>query len=162
MKGRHPQTIITDIDPTLGDAISKELSQTKHVISTCHILSKIPNWFSLPLGLQYTDFRLEFNILCHMENIENFELQWDIFVARFGLVSDKHISLLFSLRASWPLCYVKSYFVARSLTAEFLQSLDSTLKRLLDSQTCLQGFFEQVRLMTLMFGSLNHRCSKDC
>ncbi|XP_028805223.1 putative protein FAR1-RELATED SEQUENCE 10 isoform X2 [Neltuma alba] len=166
MRGRHPQTIITDIDPTLGDAISKELSETKHVICTWHILSKLSNWFSVPLGVQYADFRLEFNILCHLESIENFEHQWDLFVARFGLVSDKHIALLFSLRASWPLCYVKSYFVARSLTAEFSQSLDSTMKRILDSQTCLQGFFEQVGIVAtssmLAREGMQYMCVKTC
>lgn len=144
MRGSHPQTILTDIDPGLGDAIAKELSETKHVICTWHILSKLPNWFSLPLGSQYADFRVEFDLLCQLENIEDFEHQWDLFVARFGLVSDKHLALLFSFRASWLLCYVRSYFVARSLTAEFSQSLDSVLKRILDSQTCLQVFFEQV------------------
>lgn len=144
MRGRHPQTILTDLDPGLGEAIAKELSETKHVISMWHILSKISNWFSIPLGSQYADFRVEFDILCHLESIENFEHQWDHFVARFGLVSDKHIALLFSFRAFWPLCYVRSYFVARSLTAEFSQSLDSVMKRILDSQTCLQVFFEQV------------------
>ncbi|KAF7833087.1 FAR1-RELATED SEQUENCE 10 [Senna tora] len=144
MRGRHPQTILTDIDPGLGEAIAKELSETKHVIRMWHILSKISNWFSIPLGSQYADFRVEFDILCHLESIENFEHQWDLFVARFGLASDKHIALLFSFRASWPLCYVKSYFVARSLTVEFSQSLDSILKKIFDSQTCLQAFFEQV------------------
>ena len=45
MRGRHPQTILTDLDPGLGEAIAKELSETKHVISMWHILSKISNWF---------------------------------------------------------------------------------------------------------------------
>ena len=144
MKGRHPQTILTDIDPVLGDAIAKELPETKHVIYTRHILSKLPSWFSVPLGSQYVGLREEFDMLCHLGSIENFEHQWSLFVARFGLASDKHIALLFSFRASWPLAYIKSYFVARSLTSEFSLYLDSFLKRILNEQTCLQGFFEQV------------------
>ncbi|KAI4308515.1 hypothetical protein L6164_031578 [Bauhinia variegata] len=146
MRGRYPETILTDIDPGLGDAIAREFSNTKHVICTWHILSKLSSWFSILLGSKYSDFRSEFDILCDLESIENFEHQWDPFVARFGLVSDKHIALLSSFRASWPVAYIRSYFVARSLTAEFSQSIDSFFKRILNGQTCLHGFFEQIGL----------------
>jgi hypothetical protein len=144
MRGRRPQTILTDIDSGLRDAIARELPNTKHVICIWHILSKLSSWFSLPLGSQYADFKPDFDMLCHLESVEDFEHQWNLLVARFGLVSDKHVSLLFSYRASWPLSYTKSLFVARMLTAEFSQSLDSFLKRILSAQTCLQVFFDQV------------------
>ncbi|XP_041005756.1 putative protein FAR1-RELATED SEQUENCE 10 [Juglans microcarpa x Juglans regia] len=148
MGGQHPQTILTDIDSGLGDAIARELPNTKHVICIWHILSKLSSWFSLPLGSQYADFKADFDVLCHLESVEDFEHQWNLLVARFGLVSDKHIALLFLYRASWPLSFIRSYFVARMLTAEFSQSLDSFLKRILNAQTCLQAFFEQVGIAT--------------
>uniref|UniRef100_A0A2P2JEI4 Protein FAR1-RELATED SEQUENCE n=1 Tax=Rhizophora mucronata TaxID=61149 RepID=A0A2P2JEI4_RHIMU len=144
MRGRCPQTVLTDIDPSLRDAMARELPNTNHVISIWHILSKLPSWFSWPIGSQYVDFRAEFDILCHLENIEDFEQQWNHLVSRFGLVSDKHISLLFSSRQCWSLSYIKRYFVACTMTAEFLQSTDAFLKRILSGQTCLQVFFEQV------------------
>lgn len=144
MRGRRPQTILTDIDSGLRDAIARELPNTKHVISISHILSKLSSWFSLPLGSQYADFKADFDMLCHLESVEDFEHQWNLLVARFGLVPDKHIALLFSYRASWPLSYIRSYFLAHMLTAEFSQSLDSFLKRILSAHTCLQVFFEQV------------------
>ncbi|KAG6663000.1 hypothetical protein CIPAW_03G281300 [Carya illinoinensis] len=148
MGGQHPQTILTDIDSGLGDAIARELPNTKHVICIWHILSKLSSWFALPLGSQYADFKADFDVLCHLESVEDFEHQWNLLVARFGLVSDKHIALLFLYRASWPLSFIRSYFVARMLTAEFSQSLDSFLKKILNAQTCLQAFFEQVGIAT--------------
>ncbi|KAG6724719.1 hypothetical protein I3842_03G270200 [Carya illinoinensis] len=148
MGGQHPQTILTDIDSGLGDAIARELPNTKHVICIWHILSKLSSWFALPLGSQYADFKADFDVLCHLESVEDFEHQWNLLVARFGLVSDKHIALLFLYRASWPLSFTRSYFVARMLTAEFSQSLDSFLKKILNAQTCLQAFFEQVGIAT--------------
>lgn len=144
MRGRRPQTILTDIDSGLRDAIARELPNTKHVISISHILSKLSSWFSLPLGSQYADFKADFDMLCHLESVEDFEHQWNLLVARFGLIPDKHIALLFSYRASWPLSYIRSYFLAHMLTVEFSQSLDSFLKRILSAHTCLQVFFEQV------------------
>ncbi|XP_044504010.1 putative protein FAR1-RELATED SEQUENCE 10 [Mangifera indica] len=144
MRGRRPQTILTDIDSGLREGISRELPNTKHVICIWHILSKLSSWFSLPLGSQFEEFKAEFNMLCHLENVEDFEHQWNLLVARFGLASDKHIALLFSYRESWPFSYIRGYFVARAMTAEFSQSLDTSLKRILNGQPCLQVFFEQV------------------
>lgn len=156
MRGRHPQTILTDIDSGLRDAIASELPNSKHVICIWHILSKISSWFSLPLGSQYANFKAEFDMLSHLENVEDFEQQWNILVARFGLVSDKHVALLYSYRASWAFSFIRSYFLARTLTAEFSSSLESFLKRILNGQTCLHVFFEQVRFIR-SFGACTFR-----
>ena len=144
MRGRHPQTILTDMDSGLRDAISRELPNTKHVICLWHVLSKISSWFSSPLGSQFADFKADFDMLCHLENIEDFEHQWDLLAPRYALASDKHVGLLYSYRASWPFSYIRSCFLARMMTAEFSQSTESFLKRILSVQTCLQVFFEQV------------------
>ncbi|XP_038888798.1 putative protein FAR1-RELATED SEQUENCE 10 isoform X2 [Benincasa hispida] len=144
MRGKHPQTIVTDIDSGLRDAISKELPNTKHVVCIWHILSKLSSWFSLPLGLQYANFKVQFDMLWHLENIADFEHQWDLLVAQFGLASDKHIALLYLYRASWSFSFIRGSFLARTLTDDFFQSLEAFLKRILSAQTCLQIFFEQV------------------
>ncbi|KAG6572224.1 putative protein FAR1-RELATED SEQUENCE 10, partial [Cucurbita argyrosperma subsp. sororia] len=144
MRGKHPRTILTDIDSGLRDAISRELPNTKHVVCIWHILSKLSSWFLLPLGLHYADFKVQFDMLWHLENISDFEHQWDLLVAQFGLASDKHIALLYLYRASWPFSFIRSSFLARTLTADFFQSLETFLKRILGAQTCLQVFFEQV------------------
>ncbi|KAI9177295.1 hypothetical protein LWI28_013348 [Acer negundo] len=99
------------------------------------------------------EFKAEFNMLCHLEGVEAFEHQWNLLVARFGLVSDKHIALLSSYRASWPFSYIRGYFLAWTMTIEFSQSLEIFLKRILSGQTCLQVFFEQVRAAA-NFGNL--------
>ena len=136
--------MITDIDSGLKDAIARELPNTRHIICIWHILSKISSWFSVPLGSQYENFKAEFDMLSHLESVEDFEHQWNILVARFGLVSDKHIGLLYPSRESWSLSYIRGYFLARTLTAEFSLALESFLKRILIAETCLQVFFEQV------------------
>lgn len=98
----------------------------------------------MPLGLQYTDFKVQFDMLWHLENIADFEHQWDLLVAQFGLASDKHIALLYLYRVSWPFSFIRSSFLARTLTVDFFQSLEAFLKGILSTQTCLQIFFEQV------------------
>lgn len=145
MSGRCPQTILTDLDPGLRDAIRSEFPGTKHVIPLWNILYKVPSWFSLPLGSRYAEFKSGFDALFHIENTEEFELQWSQMISVFGLGSDKHIDLLYSVRASWAQSYVRGYFLARMATIHYLKSIDAFLKGIFTAQTCLRGFFEQVR-----------------
>lgn len=144
MRGGQPQTIVTDIDSGLRDSIAMEMPNTKHIICVWQVLSKLSSWFSLSLGSQYAEFRPRFDMLCHLENVEDFEHQWNHLIGQFGLGTDKHIALLFSYRTSWPFCYTRNFFLARSLTSEYLKSVESFLKNILSMQTCLQSFFEQV------------------
>ncbi|XVF87868.1 hypothetical protein PTKIN_Ptkin18bG0155200 [Pterospermum kingtungense] len=144
MKGRCPQTILTDINPGLRDAIRSELPSTKHVISIWNIQPKVSSWFCLELGSQYADFKSEFDALYRLESTEDFERRWNQMVSIFGLGSDKHIALLYSLRASWALSYVRGYFLARMATIAYSKSVDAFLKGIFSAQSCLRSFFEQV------------------
>nr|XP_043621363.1 putative protein FAR1-RELATED SEQUENCE 10 isoform X2 [Erigeron canadensis] len=144
LRGNHPQTIVSDIDLALRDAIATELPNTKHVIGVWHVLSKLFSWFSLPLGLQYPEFKSEFELVCHLDNVEDFENQWNHLMARFGIESDKHMALLFSYRASWPVAYIRSYFLARTMTIDYVKSMDKFMKNILSPHSSFKTFFEQV------------------
>ncbi|KAJ7967827.1 Protein FAR1-RELATED SEQUENCE 10 [Quillaja saponaria] len=144
MSGRFPQIILTDLEPGLRDAIRSELPGTRHVISIWNILSKVPSWFSLPAGSRYAEFKSEFDALYHVESAEEFDLRWNQMVSMFGLSTDKHIGLLFSLRTSWALSYVRGCFLASMATTAYSKSVDAFLKGVFSAQTCLRSFFEQV------------------
>ena len=144
MKGRYPQTIITDIDPGLREAIRSEMPNTKHVISFHNILPRISCWFSPPLGPRFSRFKYEFEELCHLETTDEFEFRWNQMVSNFELNSDKHIVLLFSLRMCWSLPYIRGCFLARMDSPSYWKSLDVILKEVINTQTCLRGLLEQV------------------
>lgn len=144
MRGRWPQTILTDLDPGLRDAVMSELPQTKHVTSIWNVLPKFSSWFSLTLGSRYPEFKSEFDALYRLESPEEFEFRWNQIVSQFGLDSDKHISLLFSFRVSWALPYTRGYFLARMATPAYSKSVDEFLKGVFSTHTCLRSFFEQV------------------
>lgn len=146
MRRRCPQTILTDLDSGLRDAIARELPNTKHVIGIWHVQSKLSSWFSMTLGSQYAEFKAELDTLCHLESMDEFELKWNHVIARFGLVADKHIALLFSYRALWPLSLIRGNFLACAMTAEYSKSVDAFVKKILTSETCLHMFFELVWL----------------
>uniref|UniRef100_A0A1J3IHD0 Protein FAR1-RELATED SEQUENCE n=1 Tax=Noccaea caerulescens TaxID=107243 RepID=A0A1J3IHD0_NOCCA len=144
MRGRHPQTILTDIDTGLKDAIARELPNTSHLILMWHVVSKLASWFSQTLGSHYDDFRAGFEMLCRAGNVDEFEQQWNLLVTRFGLVPDRHAALLYSCRVSWSPCYTREHFVAQTMTAEFNLYVDSFLKRIVAGQTCMQVLLEEV------------------
>ncbi|KAL3850955.1 hypothetical protein ACJIZ3_012837 [Penstemon smallii] len=144
MKGRYPQTIITDIDPNLREAIRSESPNTKHVNSLYSILSRISSWFSLPLGPRFPEFKYEFEELCHLESIDEFDFRWNHMVTQFGLNADKHIDLLFTLRVCWALPYTKGCFLAQMDSSSYWKSVDIFFQGLFHAQTCLRGFFEQI------------------
>lgn len=150
MKGRHPTTILTDLEPALRDAIQSELPSTKHVMSINNILSRLSSWFLLPLGSQFSEFKSEFDALYHTETAEDFELRWSQMVPMFGLSSDKHIALLYTFRMSWALCYTRGYFLAQMATAAYSKSVDCFFQGIFTAQTCLRSFFEQVILVTFI------------
>lgn len=143
MRGRRPEIVVTDMDSGLRDALAVEMPNTKQIICIWQVLSKISSWFSLQLGVQYSNFKSEFDMLCHLENVEDFEHQWNNLVAQFGIGSDKHIALLFSYRTSWPFCYVRNFFLARTMSPEYSKSVATFLKNILGMQS-LQSFFKQV------------------
>ncbi|XP_010421694.1 PREDICTED: putative protein FAR1-RELATED SEQUENCE 10 isoform X1 [Camelina sativa] len=144
MRGRHPQTILTDMDTGLKDAIAREMPNTHHVVFMWHIVSKLASWFSQTLGSHYDEFRAGFEMFCRAGNIDEFEQQWNLLVTRFGLVPDRHADLLYSCRASWSPCYIREHFVAQTMTPEFNLSIDSFLKRIVAGPTCMQLLLEEV------------------
>ncbi|KAG5252417.1 protein FAR1-RELATED SEQUENCE [Salix suchowensis] len=144
MKGKCPQTILTDLELGLKDAVRSELPSTRHAISIWNIQPKISSWFFLSLGPRYPELKSMFDDLYHAENADDFEHRWSQMVSMFGLGSDKHIALLYSLRASWASSYMRGYFLARMATSAYLKSVESFLKAICCAQTCLRSFFEQV------------------
>ncbi|KAK6935973.1 hypothetical protein RJ641_033003 [Dillenia turbinata] len=108
MPGRCPQTVLTNLDSGLQEAIRSELPNTRHVIPIWNILPKVSSWFSILLGPQYIKFRSAFDVLFHLESVDEFELRWN----QFGLNSDRNIVLLFSLHASCSVSCKGGYFLA--------------------------------------------------
>uniref|UniRef100_A0A1D1Y9B7 Protein FAR1-RELATED SEQUENCE n=1 Tax=Anthurium amnicola TaxID=1678845 RepID=A0A1D1Y9B7_9ARAE len=146
MNGRLPQTVLTDLDLELTNAVLSEWPFTKHVFSIWHILSKLPSWFSAPLSYRYEKFKAECHRLYYLDTVEEFEHDWQQMVIEFGLITDRHINLLFSHRASWALPYLRGSFSAGLMTIGVSMSITSFFKEFLNSKTRLKDFVEQVCL----------------
>ncbi|KAF1860585.1 hypothetical protein Lal_00021629, partial [Lupinus albus] len=144
VKGKYPRTILTDQDHALKEAISTELSNTKHAFCIWHIVSKFPISFSFSLGPKYDDFKSEFYRLYNLEYASDFEQQWEIMVYNLDLSKDHHIVSLYSHRQFWALAYLKDYFFAGMTTTGRSESINSYIKKFLHVNTSLVDFVNQV------------------
>ncbi|GAU41350.1 hypothetical protein TSUD_390360 [Trifolium subterraneum] len=81
MNGKAPQTILTDQNICLKEALSAEMSITKHAFCIWMIVAKFPSWFNAVLGERYNEWKAEFYRLYNLESVEDFELGWREMVA---------------------------------------------------------------------------------
>lgn len=144
MNGKAPQTLLTDQNMCLKEAISMEMSATKHALCIWMIVAKFPSWFNAVLGERYNEWKAEFYRLYNFEAIEDFELGWRDMVNCFGLHTNRHITNLFALRSLWALPYLRSHFFAGMTTTGQSKSINAFIQRFLSAQTRLAHFVEQV------------------
>ncbi|KAI4375498.1 hypothetical protein MLD38_013360 [Melastoma candidum] len=144
MNGRAPQTILTDQNMCLKEAIAMEMQTTKHTLCIWMVLAKFPSWFNTVLGERYNEWKTEFRRLYNLESVEEFELGWRDMESVFRLYSNRHINNLFALRSYWALPYLRSHFLAGMTTTGISKSINSFIQRFLSAQTRLAHFVEQV------------------
>lgn len=144
MSGKAPQTILTDQNMCLKEAISMEMPATKHALCIWMIVAKFPSWFNAVLGERYNEWKGEFYRLYNLESIEDFELGWREMVNSFGLHTNRHIINLYGLRSFWALPFLRSHFFAGMTTIGQSKSINAFIQRFLSAQTRLAHFVEQV------------------
>uniref|UniRef100_A0ACD5UBH8 Uncharacterized protein n=1 Tax=Avena sativa TaxID=4498 RepID=A0ACD5UBH8_AVESA len=148
MNRKSAQTILTDQNIYLKEAVEKELPSTKHALSIWLIAARFPSWFKAVLKEQYNDWENEFYRLYNMENTMDFDHGWSDMVDCYGLHGNKHIASLFASRNTWALPYLRGHFSA-GLTAStgVSNSINDFIQRLLSAQRRLSYFIEEVALV---------------
>ncbi|XP_062177116.1 protein FAR1-RELATED SEQUENCE 11-like [Alnus glutinosa] len=144
MNGKAPQTILTDQNLCLKEAVAMEMPMTKHALCIWMIVAKFPSWFNAVLGERYNEWKAEFFRLYNLESIEDFELGWRDMVNSFGLHTNRHIANLYGLRILWSLPFLRSHFFAGMTTTGQSKSINAFIQRFLSAQTRLAHFVEQV------------------
>lgn len=144
MDEKVPQTMVTDLDMGLREAMMSVLPNTKQAFSTWHIMSKLPSWFSTILGSRYETFASEFHRVYALESENDFVHQWGQMINEFGLGSDRHVAILSYHREYWALPFLRGWFFGGLLTTGFSLSIKAFFKGFLISQTRLKDFVEQV------------------
>lgn len=151
IKGKAPQTILTDHNMWLKDAIAIEMPETKHAFCIWHIIAKFSDWFSILLGSRYDDWKDEFHRLYNMEFVEDFEGGWREMVNKYGFHANKHIISLYALRSFWALSFLRRYFFAGMMGTCQSESINAFIQRFMSAQSQLDNFVEQVGNVYFIF-----------
>ncbi|KAJ7955185.1 protein FAR1-RELATED SEQUENCE 11-like [Quillaja saponaria] len=144
MKGKAPQTILTDHNMWLKEAIAVEMLDTRHAFCIWHIIAKFSDWFSVLLGSHYDDWKADFHRLYNLELLEEFEEGWREMVDKYKIHGNKHIISLYSLRTFWALPFLRRYFFAGLMGTCQSDSINALIQRFLSAQSQLDRFVEQV------------------
>ncbi|KAK9723791.1 hypothetical protein RND81_05G025500 [Saponaria officinalis] len=144
--GKSPKTIITDQDPWMTQAISREMSFTKHAFCIWHITSKFSSWFTSLLRYQYSHLCAAFYRLYKLDNVEDFEREWPLLVSTFNLQENKHVRGLYEIKKSWVPAYLRDHFLDGMTTMGRCESINCFVKRFTTSRSCLTQLIKQVDL----------------
>lgn len=144
VNGKAPETILTDQNMWLKEAIAMEMPRTKHAFCIWHIIAKFSDWFSTLLGSQYDKWKAEFHRLYNLHSVDDFEVGWREMVDTYGLHGNKHIVSLYALRIFWALPFLRCYFFAGMTSTFQSESINAYIQRFLSAQSLLDNFVEQV------------------
>ncbi|KAH7517002.1 hypothetical protein FEM48_Zijuj09G0015800 [Ziziphus jujuba var. spinosa] len=144
VNGKAPETILTDQNMWLKEAIAIEMPRTKHAFCIWHIIARFSDWFSVVLGSQYDTWKAEFHRLYNLDSVEDFEVGWKEMVDAYRLQGNKHIVSLYALRMYWALPYLRCYFFAGMTCTFQSDSINAYIQRVLGAQSLLHNFVEQV------------------
>src|SRR4051812_25133268 len=98
---KPPRTILTDQDSWMKEAISKEMSTTKHSFCIWPVIFKFSYWFNAILQDKYAQWCYDFYGLYKLETCDEFEHQWPKVVAKYNLQTNKHVKGLYEIRNYW-------------------------------------------------------------
>lgn len=144
MNGKTPETILTDQNMWLKEAVANEMPSTKHAFCIWHIMAKFTDWFSVLIGSRYDEWKTEFRQLYDLHSDNDFEIGWREMVDKYRLQENKHIISLYALRDFWALPYLRRHFFAGISNASQSELINAFIQRLLSAQFHSDNFIEQV------------------
>nr|KAJ0201571.1 hypothetical protein LSAT_V11C600301820 [Lactuca sativa] len=143
---KSPKTILTDQDPWMKQAIETEMPYTKHAFCIWHITTKFSSWFTSVLRSEYSSWCTEFHNLYKLDSVEEFEQQWPLVSAKYNLEKNKHVTALYQIKKIWVPSYLRGFFFGCMTTTGRSESINSFIKKIISSNTCLIEFIRQVDL----------------
>ncbi|KAF6177113.1 hypothetical protein GIB67_005101 [Kingdonia uniflora] len=144
MGGKASQTILTDQNMWLKEAIVVEMPDTRHAFCIWHIIAKFSDWFAVLLGSQYDSWKADFHQLYNLEMMEDFEVGWREMVNKYGLHGNKHIAGLYALKMYWAVPFMRSDFFAGMTNSSHSESISAFIQRFLSAKSQLSHFVSQV------------------
>ena len=87
---------------------------------------------------------MDFHKLYKFDSCEEFEHQWSQVMAKYDMLTNKHVSGLYQIKHFWVPCYLRDYFFGGMTITRRSESINAFIKRFVSSYINLTQFIEQV------------------
>ncbi|XP_017250720.2 protein FAR1-RELATED SEQUENCE 5-like [Daucus carota subsp. sativus] len=136
------QTIISDQDITIGNAIAEVLPNTSHLYCTWHISTKFGKKLS-HLYANHDHFKEDFNSCIYKSlTVAQFEDRWEALVEKYDLMNHSWLQDMYSVRHKWVHVYTKLHFTTGMTTTSRSESMNSFFNEFVNASTGLKEFIE--------------------
>ncbi|KAL4303519.1 hypothetical protein GQ457_10G011920 [Hibiscus cannabinus] len=134
--GYKPLTIITDRDKAMANAISQVLPEAKHRLCLWHIMRNLKS----NGNKSFHDGFMRCADKCRKPM--DFEQAWKELVDKHEVEGKVWVQDLYGVKEKWAEAYMRGYFYAGMRTTQRCESMNKTLKALLDRKVMLYQFVE--------------------
>ncbi|XP_052181937.1 protein FAR1-RELATED SEQUENCE 9-like [Diospyros lotus] len=142
MEDQAPTGIITDQDRAMQNAIEIVFPNTKHRWCLWHILKKLPEKFGNH-SYKASILSAVHDVVYESHSPEVFEQGWSLMIEKYALHDNDWLSGLYTQRARWVPCFLKTSFWAGMSTTQRSESMNAFFDGYVHSKTSLKQFVEQ-------------------
>jgi hypothetical protein len=143
MGNNHPQTIITDQDVAMSQAIGDALPFTIHRYCNFHIGKNINEKLSPFMAIRGT---LKDELRAVIRNSftpEEFETDWHALLQKHNAEGETHLERIFDIRAQWVPAYFMDNFFPFSSSTGRSESTNSLFKSYVKRKDSISTFFKE-------------------
>ncbi|XP_010243044.1 PREDICTED: protein FAR1-RELATED SEQUENCE 5-like [Nelumbo nucifera] len=147
MGGKQPQTILTDDDAAIENAINLVLPKSHHRLCVWYMFQNAANHLS-GVFEEFKSFSQDFKSCVYdYDDANEFENAWKNMINKYKLQENEWLQRLYSKRHKWALIFGRQTFSASMCTTQSSESLNSYLKKYVNIKYDLPRFvqhFERV------------------
>ncbi|KAL4585699.1 hypothetical protein LXL04_010323 [Taraxacum kok-saghyz] len=142
MFSKYPNSIITDQDKAISNAIKKVFPNSRHRFCTWHIkkheLEHLRTYVT-----SYIDFQESYRKWVKSDTIEEFEATWDVIRGKYKVENTSWLSDMYTQRTHWVTVFLKDTFWAGMTTSGRSESIHAFFDGFVNSRTMLNEFVIQ-------------------
>ncbi|CAN1838071.1 Protein FAR1-RELATED SEQUENCE 5, partial [Linum perenne] len=145
MKNKHPETIFTDQCPAIAAAIRIVLPNTYHGLCTFHIFTNAKDRLKTSMyeGI-LSDLQ---NLMYNVDDEATFDRYWKLTIEKHfpgkGEFGHPWLQFIHKFRQQWSSAWVNNHFTCGMRSSQLSETLNSNLRKFLDTKCNLHQFFTQ-------------------
>ncbi|XP_024032044.1 protein FAR1-RELATED SEQUENCE 5-like [Morus notabilis] len=139
MNNRKPKVIVTDGDNAMKNGIAQIFSESKHRLCGWHLMENVAN------NVKDINFKRDFKEIMYGYYFEpEFLDRWHSLILAYELENNYWATCMFEKKESWVETYLRGNFCVGMRTTQRSESMNRTIRQLLDSTKSLTDFISLV------------------